>query len=690
MILPNRPSLFQKYDPATAILVFLLCVPALLFILFPAVLGNRLGDVDTWFYFGHFNNFSEYRNIDANIARNYYQTRLPYTIPGFLVFSIFSDALAKFVFGYLVYVTIIFSVFYTLSAHLSRTASALAVVLLTSDIFFVRTFGWNYVDNGVLVYQALAFAALTAAAAHRNYRLWWVGLAAFCFTSMVFIHFGSAVLIFAFVGYTWFVLELGEAGLKEFARLLGAAIASVIACQLLYGLLNVAIWNSPFLFVLEQVAVGRAELVSMPQWLPAGELFRSGDWLAIHFAVWLASALALGAGLLHIVHLTRFHLFCFSSVLITYSLLFVLDYNRMGVFLSRQGEYASFFLVLSYMALAALISSAPRSARIVVGTTFLASLWLRLYLSSGAEVFPSYGVETWGIGLVIGAALGLAYLSRSNLPKLIALTCVAVPTMFIDWEFERSEGVYRAYNIIKDAAGDDLPRILADKNDPMYWKYIMSVTASFTERAWWLRGSDFPKLPNEAWDKNKVFVLSSRIRSIEEARSLLSGRVDDITPISFARIDLPKGVLWISGFEIVRRMSLPADLAQFAGRDIIIPAAALPSRTGRIAGDTRIATAESSKQGVLTFGPYAQLAPGGYDMVIHYGPIEAAHSWDVVLRDEDGQRIIASGSLEPTQSYNDQLTIPVTISKTARDVQVRTHYSGKGQLTVRAIAIRSK
>jgi hypothetical protein len=276
----------------------------------------------------------------------------------------------------------------------------------------------------------------------------------------------------------------------------------------------------------------------------------------------------------------------------------------------------------------------------------------------------------------------------SNAIRTSALCIAALPTLLISWTFYGSEGVYEAHRAIKLAAGHDLPRIVANRADPLYSRDISSIVASFTERAWWLHGDAFPDLPNEPWRGEKVFVVSSTIESLAAARDLLATHVDELTPISFVRIPQPHGDLWISGFEVVNRVSLPRALARWQPQRAAIPAAALPSIVGRLKGNTRIAVAGETPQGVLTFGPYARVAAGSYDIVIRYSASAGTHVWDVMLRDEDGARVIRTGVIEPTVSVEAQIVAPITLTKPAEEFQVRTIYSGLGDLTVRAVGIR--
>lgn len=666
--------------------ILLLCFPLFLLALNPEVLSNRLGDVDTWFYFGHFTSFADYRGTDAVIGHNYYQTRLPFLFPGYFIFSVFSETWAKVIFAWATYAVVILSFLYTLNAHFPKKISIFAAALLASDIFFVRAFTWNYVDGCILAYQGLTFACLTRASKSEAGRSWWVGASAFMFTSMAFVHLGSAVLLIPILGYAFLCLNLLRSDIRTLLRLTVAAVVGVVVCQVFYGVLNVLIWHSRFLFVMEQVAVGRQELESLWQWVPVGRLFVFGDWLSLHIAVWILSVVALASGALGIIQLPKFHKWCFGSIAITYLLLCVLDYNRLSVFLSRSGLYASFFVYLSYMAVACVASLVSPAARLLAVVLSLLALFLRLSPNVGPSL-AAHDIPAWIVGVVLGVLLIAAYQFRNRQFQTVVFCLLAVPTLFIDWRFDRDDGgVYKAHQIIRLESGTKLPRILYEKTDPLAHSVFRSIVASFTERAWWLHGEELPDLPIELWNSDNVFILSSK-PDIEPARAALFGKVEEGAQVSLSKIETPRGNYWIAGFKVLKGMGLPPSLAKFQRKEIQIPAAELPTLVGARVGDSRVANSTDTKRGILTYGPYANMLPGVYDITIHYGPSEGPHTWDVGVLDSEGPHNIANGAIPPTSESNAKTVIQVTLTQPVKNFEVRTYFLGEGQLAVHSIGI---
>ena len=687
---PPHPNDIRAYLGKRGGILFLALLPVAIWMADPSVVSNRQADIDTWFYFGHFLKLGQYVSVEANYANNYYQTRLPYIIPGYIIFHLFSLTWARLVFAYLIYATIIGSLFYTLRAHVAERAAILAATLLATDIFFVRTAGWNYVDNGVLAYQALAFAALTAAgnAEHRKAGL--VAVAAFCSTSMVFVHIGSAILAPVIAGYAWLCLRPHRLGTREILALMASLLAGVAACQLIYGALNVWIWDAKFFFVFQQFSVGEKELRRMLPWQSPLQLFGYGNWLGVHLAVWIASTFALTLSALRVIRLKPFEMFCFLSVFALYVFLYFLDDEKLTYFLSRQGLYASFFLFFCYMTLGCLLARGRElsvTATFIIVSFLVASLVVRLRYS-GADIPALPHLPTWVTGLAFALLLIMAYLVTNVTLKTALLCAVALPALFLQWKFEPTEDIYKTVMAVDEMAGKNLPRIWLDRNDPLFFRVLTSTVASFTERSWWLRGEDFPIAPQDALEGDNVFVINSRIHSLAQAQALLAPHVDRAIPIRDAHVALSSGDLWIGEFKVWNRIGLPARFSRAQLEHGGLPAATLPLDIGKKDGKVCIATQGYTPAGALTLGPAAGLAAGRYQIIIQYGPSMGTQGWDISARKAEGVRVIAHGILPSTRRTDARVAIPLTLTKRAQSVDVHPDFSGFGVLTVRSIAIR--
>jgi hypothetical protein len=171
-------------------------------------------------------------------------------------------------------------------------------------------------------------------------------------------------------------------------------------------------------------------------------------------------------------------------------------------------------------------------------------------------------------------------------------------------------------------------------------------------------------------------------------QQLLAPQVDRIEPISFLRNQSRFGELFVGGFEVDRRVSLPGTIA--SGRatlPLTIVAERLPSLTGVVDGTSRSAVGGQAPGGFLTYGPYAMLAPGKYEIAIEYGPSAGTQSWDIVT---SGEHPIARGVFTPTEEVNASVIVPFDTQSIASGLQVRSLFSGTGHLTVRSISIHAR
>lgn len=117
-----------------------------------------------------------------------------------------------------------------------------------------------------------------------------------------------------------------------------------------------------------------------------------------------------------------------------------------------------------------------------------------------------------------------------------------------------------------------------------------------------------------------------------------------------------------------------------------LPASALRGALGRVEGDARVASAPADAKGVLTYGPYIDLPMGRYLATLHYSASGDGHRWDVVH--SGGKRSLGKGPLASTGGATSRLEIAFEARDPLRRVEVRTHFSGRGELHVERLVIR--
>lgn len=663
---------------------FALC-PIIVFLANPGVFGNRVADIDTWFYFGHFTRLGQYRSVEALIGNNYYQTRLPYLIPGYLVFSIFSESWAKLVLGYLSYAVTTASFYYLVSTNFDRHKAALVTALFATDVFFVRGYGWNYVDIGVIAYFTMGMAAMTWAERSDRGRVTKMTVAGFAFACMLFVHFGAVILAVPALAYLWYLTP--EARTRRGVLLLiGGLVLGAAIAQLVFGTLNKAIWGSRFFFLVEQLAVGRIELKNNPSWESPFALLKNGPWVTVHFGIWLATVAALIMAAIGRIRFELREAVWLSSVVLLYAALFAVDAAGWSNFTMREGLRMTFFLTVTYFCIPFLVG--PIASHIVVRGVVLLALFA---LVANLWILPNERlIDGRILAIAIALALGAGAYFRRTAVTASALIIVIAARFFVSWPFAQNETIYQAHALIHSLSGDELPRFITSDKDPLYGSILACIVSTFTERAWWLHGMKYPELPSQAaWNKAKVFVLSSTLSDPADALKQLAPKVEKIEMLGSFRLGKGSHAFTVVEFEASNRISVPPQFTQFKRPELTIPAAALPSTFGpeTIAGDKR-EIANQASAGYLTFGPYASIARGRYRVIIRHGQVFGAQEWDVVAPfPGQGSRVLANGVFPVTDKEDAQVAVEIDVPQDVLNLEVRTRFAGQGALVVDGISI---
>jgi hypothetical protein len=184
-----------------------------------------------------------------------------------------------------------------------------------------------------------------------------------------------------------------------------------------------------------------------------------------------------------------------------------------------------------------------------------------------------------------------------------------------------------------------------------------------------------------------VFIANSRIHSMAQALAMIRTHVDRAIPIREMQLHLSKGELWIGELKIWNRMGLPPQIPKMRIEHEGVPASLLTSSVGRIEGTTRTAHEGDTPAGILTAGPAAGLAAGKYEIVVVYGPSAGDQVWDLSSRKSKGVRAMAHGAFKPTRRHDARIAVPITLTRRAQNFEFHSYFSGKGELTIRSLAI---
>ncbi|SFM12995.1 hypothetical protein SAMN03159341_11780 [Paenibacillus sp. 1_12] len=128
------------------------------------------------------------------------------------------------------------------------------------------------------------------------------------------------------------------------------------------------------------------------------------------------------------------------------------------------------------------------------------------------------------------------------------------------------------------------------------------------------------------------------------------------------------------------------------GTKQIIKARDLPSLTGTLQENTRIATEGFDKPGVLTFGPYTNLSQGKYILKLNYtanymSDDKSLSKWDLGFTAPGKWEVIDQGVIDSTTDSLGQISREIEVKSDNATFEFRTFYEGKGNITIISIEV---
>ncbi len=209
---------------------------------------SSFGFIDPWIYFGFFFDLTQHIRTFKGA---YFTTRLTWTVPGAVVYHLFSPLVATYVLHLVIFYGSILPLYLILKVTVNRSAALLATTMMAFHSYFLWSVGWPYIDGAGNMYVLLTLACLAFAARAQEPRWWLVAAGAVAAKTMYcqFFLISFAPLILGF--YYFARRELGHrrstAEWKPFAW--GFAFVTV-----LYGVFNMAV-NGRFLFFINSVGM---------------------------------------------------------------------------------------------------------------------------------------------------------------------------------------------------------------------------------------------------------------------------------------------------------------------------------------------------------------------------------------------------------------------------------------------------
>jgi hypothetical protein len=160
---------------------------------------SNQGLVDPWIYFGYFLNLPQYLQT---FAGTYYSSRLPFILPGYLVYQLFPPLIANYILHLGFYYAAVISLYLILKGTVSRRAALFAAIFMGYYPYFLGAVGWDYVDGAGIAYFLLTLLMLTRAAKSPYWKAWLclsgIFYGALIYTNLFLISFTPAFVIYYF------------------------------------------------------------------------------------------------------------------------------------------------------------------------------------------------------------------------------------------------------------------------------------------------------------------------------------------------------------------------------------------------------------------------------------------------------------------------------------------------------------
>jgi hypothetical protein len=152
-------------------LLLLLLAPLAILVPNSDAVYPRVGNVDSWIYYGFFENLFEFKRF--LFSETYYASRVSWIFPGWLVHSIFQPFVAMYVLHTAVLYAVLLSIYYVVAAVLDRRTALIASLACGFYPFLWRATGSDYSDGAGIAYYlaALAFATKASQSKRRQFAL---------------------------------------------------------------------------------------------------------------------------------------------------------------------------------------------------------------------------------------------------------------------------------------------------------------------------------------------------------------------------------------------------------------------------------------------------------------------------------------------------------------------------------------
>jgi len=394
------------------------------------------GFIDPWVYFGFFLDLKQHI---GTFKGAYFTTRLTWTVPGAIIYHIFSAIVATYVLHLVVFYAAAISLYLILKVTVSQRAAILATLLMAFHSYFLWAVGWSYMDGAGDAYLLMTVCALTFASRSNRSR-WWLFAAGVLAAMTVYCQL-FLIVFFPVVlgGYHFARRQVGRdqpsQPWKPFAW--GFAAVTVI-----FGAFNMAI-NGRFLFFVNSLGTAAKLVVNHNPYVDSTYGWLTGaTWLVLPTIAFVGAVLCLSRhkyleaipNLNFLLFWQRFYVLSFATMIF---------WQVVGQPVLQLSTYTSYLIPSAFLALGSqleiavhrmrrlhflllcgsivLISVAPLTLRLgsLLRATLQGHLLLvPLALSIVALAIVSSGIRHMQVLGVLVLCIGLATLNANSGPRV--------------------------------------------------------------------------------------------------------------------------------------------------------------------------------------------------------------------------------------------------------------------------------
>ncbi|PYX41851.1 MAG: hypothetical protein DMG81_02705 [Acidobacteria bacterium] len=211
------------------------------------------GFIDPWVYFGFFLDLTQHIRTFKGA---YFTTRLTWTVPGAIVYHLFSPIIGTYVLHLAVFYAASISLYLILKITVSQRAAVLATLLMAFHSYFLWSVGWSYVDGAGDAYLLMTICALTFASRSVNAKRWLLAAGAF---AALTVYCQLFLIVFCPVVLGYYHFASRQSGSVRTARPWKPFVWGFAAITIIFGAFNMAV-NGRFLFFINSLGTA-AKLV---------------------------------------------------------------------------------------------------------------------------------------------------------------------------------------------------------------------------------------------------------------------------------------------------------------------------------------------------------------------------------------------------------------------------------------------